>query len=194
MEAANFLVVVMVTVKAYPILAPLMALFVPWKVMRSIPRMLRELRVRAVERIQMPADRRHSDYFEVLLHDHQPADMNDKRIRHMLTVAGQLIIGGHDPTSVAMYMAFYFILRHQEALSQLKEEVRDAFSNYEEIDTETLRTLPWLNACLHETLRLSSSATHHSLPRISPGGVVNGKAIPKGVRSAPPIAAAQGNR
>ena len=68
------------------------------------------------------------------------------------------------------------------ALEQVKQEIHESFSSYEEIESEKLRTLPWLNAGLAETLRLSASATHHSLPRLSPGGAVNGHYIPKGVR------------
>lgn len=186
MEAGNFLMVVIVTVKTYPVLAPFALMLVPWKVIRSIPRMINEMRIQTKERIQMPAEKRHSDYFEILLPDDKPADMSDKRVRHMLTVAGQLILGGYDPTSVAIYMAFFFLLQHPESLEELKKEIRRAFLTYEDIDPEVLRTLPWLNACMQETLRLSASATHHSLPRISPGGVVNGDFIPKGVRYSSP--------
>jgi hypothetical protein len=90
MEAGNFLMVVIVTVKTYPILAPFALMLVPWKVIRSIPRMINEMRVQTKQRLQMSAKKRHSDYFEVLLPDDKPADMSDKRVRHMLTVAGQL--------------------------------------------------------------------------------------------------------
>lgn len=181
MEAGNFLMVVIVTVKAYPILAPFAFLVVPWKVMRSIPRMIRQMRTQTVQRLQLPVEGRHSDYFEILLPDNKAPDMSDKRVRHMLTVAGQLILGGYDPTSVAIYMGFFRLLQSPEALQELQQEVWSAFACYEDIDPEVLRTLPWLNACMQETLRLSASATHHSLPRLSPGGMVNGEYIPKDV-------------
>ena len=182
MEAANVLVLILAVAKTYPILSPLALLFAPWKVMRSLPSMINELRVRVIERIEMRDNLKHSDYFEQLLPANKPAPRTTKQIRHMLTVAGQLILGGYDPTSVAIYMMFYFILQSPEALEELKIEIRTSFSSYEEIDAERLRTLPWLNACLQETLRLSSAATHHSLPRISPGAMVDGKYIPEGVR------------
>jgi hypothetical protein len=108
----------------------------------------------------------------------------------MLTVGGQLILGGYDPTSVAIYMCFYFLLRNPAALGQVRQEVRENFRMYADIEAETLRTLPFLNVCLQETLRLSAAATHHSLPRISPGAMVNQQYIPKGV-SIPSVAPQQ---
>lgn len=182
MEAANFTVVVSATAKTYPLLIPLAPLIVPWKVINSLPSMIRELRVRAVERMDMRDKLKHSDYFEQLLPADKPAPPKTKKtIGHMLTVAGQLILGGYDPTSVAVWMLFFFLLQNPVAMETFKQEVRGSFSSYEDIEPEKLRTLPWLNACLQETLRLGSTATHHSLPRISPGGLVNGEFIPKGV-------------
>ncbi|KAG8161725.1 hypothetical protein KVR01_008712 [Diaporthe batatas] len=181
MEAGNFLVVILAAAKTYPFLYPLALMFAPWKVMRSLPRMISEAKVQVVHRIKRRYDLKHSDYFEQLLPADRPSPTNDKQISHMLTVAGQLILGGYDPTSVAIYMGFYFLLRNPTALKQVRQEVRENFQQYEDIEAEALRALPFLNACLQETLRLSAAATHHSLPRISPGAMVNKEYISKGV-------------
>ncbi|KAK8038622.1 hypothetical protein PG993_007033, partial [Apiospora rasikravindrae] len=181
MEAVNFLVVIMVATKTYPILGPVVLLLVPWRVVRSLPRLIGELRKQIVGRIGRRQNLEHSDYFEQLLPANEPVAKEDRRIRHMLTVTGQLIVGGYDPTSFAIYMMFYYLLQSPDSLEQLKQEIRGAFSCYESITSDELRGLPWLNACLSETLRLSAAATHHSLPRLSPGAVVGGDYIPKGV-------------
>ena len=182
MEAVNFFVVLLVATKTYPLLAPFMALFTPWRVVRSIPRLLRELRKQVQRRISRRNSLEHSDYFEQLLPTNESILKQDhRRIRHMLTITGQLIIGGYDPTSFALNMMFHFLLRSPQALGHLKHEMHENFSSYEDIDTEKVRGLVWLNACLSETLRLGSAATHHSLPRLSPGAVVSGTYIPKGV-------------
>lgn len=65
---------------------------------------------------------KHSDYFEQILPDNKPAPTTKKQIGHMLTVAGQLIFGGYDPTSVAIYMMSVFILQNPRALKELKRE------------------------------------------------------------------------
>ncbi|KAK0609995.1 cytochrome P450, partial [Bombardia bombarda] len=167
-----------------PIVTPLAVLFMPWKVASSLPSMIRELRVRVAERIDMrdQGKVKHSDYIETLITPDKPtAELKTKQnIKHMLTVTSQLVLGSYDPTSVTIYMFFFFILQNLEALEGLKHEVRSSFSSYEDIEPEKLRTLPWLDGCLHETLRLGAPATHHALPRISPGGLVNGEYIPKG--------------
>lgn len=75
-------------------------------------------------------------------------------------------------------MMSVFILQNPPALEQLKHEIRRSFGTYEEIGLERLRSLPWLNACLLETLRLSAAARHHALPRFSPA-TVNGEYIPE---------------
>lgn len=181
MEAGNFLVVISAATKTYPVLFPLALAFAPWKVMYSLRRMISEARVQIANRIKRRYDLKHSDYFEQLLPPEKPSPTAAKQMRHMLTVAGQLVLGGYDPTSVAIYMAFFLLLQNPQALERLREEVRVSFASYEDIESEKLRTLPWLNACMHETLRLSASATHHSLPRISPGAMVNGEYIPQGV-------------
>lgn len=181
MEAVNFFVVILAATKTYPMLSPVVLLIVPWRVVRSLPRLIGELRKQIVSRIERRHDLERSDYFEQLLPADASVNKGDRRIRHMLTVTGQLIVGGYDPTSFAIYMMFYFLLQNPEALEQVKQEIRESFSSYGDIESEKLRTLPWLNACLSETLRLSASATHHSLPRLSPGGTVDGHYIPKGV-------------
>lgn len=183
MDAANTLIVTLAAVKTYPILFPLALVMTPWKVFRSLPRMISELRVRVAERIEMRDNLKHSDYFEQLLPAGQAGPKTAKEIGHVLTIAGQLIVGGYDPTSVAMYMMLHFLLQHPDAVKDLTKELRENFSSYDEIDAEKLRTMPWLNACLQETMRLGSPATHHSLPRTSPGALVNGEYIAKGVSS-----------
>ncbi|KAM7196183.1 Isotrichodermin C-15 hydroxylase [Rhypophila sp. PSN 637] len=186
MEAANIIAIISATSKTYPIVYPLALFSVPWKVLTSLRSMIHELRVRAVERMDMMQDDKklkHPDYFEQLLPADQPAPAKTKKaIGHMLTVAGQMILGAYDPTSVAIWMLFFLLLGHPEAIEALKREIRGSVQSYDDIEPEKLRTLPWLNACIQETLRLGSTATHHSLPRISPGGLVNGEYIPKGLR------------
>ncbi|KAK8861947.1 cytochrome P450 [Apiospora arundinis] len=181
METINFFLIVLVATKTYPILRPLVVLLVPWRMVRLMPRLARELRKEISRRISRKNSLEHSDYFEQLLAANETVRGGDSRMKHMLTVTAQLIIGGYDPTSFAIYMMFYFLLWSLEALERLQQEIRESFSSYKDIDAEKLRGLPWLNACLSETLRLANAATHHSLPRLSPGAVVSGGYIPKSV-------------
>ncbi|RWA06310.1 hypothetical protein EKO27_g8805 [Xylaria grammica] len=181
MDAASMLAIILSTTKISPILTPAVMLLTPWRLMRSLPQMLKSLRARVVERIEKRNNLKHSDFFEQLLPPAKESPRTSKQIRHMLTVIGQLIIGGYDTTSVTTYMLFYFGLRNPEVLEGLKREIRGSFSRYEDINADSLRNLPWLNACMQETLRVVTVATHHSLPRISPGAMVDATYVPKDV-------------
>ncbi|KAM7215487.1 Isotrichodermin C-15 hydroxylase [Rhypophila decipiens] len=185
MEAANITGVIHWISKYYPIVLVLAPLVVPWAVTISLPSIIRQLRVKAIERMDMIVNPdktdRHPDYFDPLLPaDQPPPPKTKKTIGYLLTTAGQMMVGAYDPTSVAIWMLFYFLLQNPDAMHTLINEVRSSFHSYDSIEPDKLRTLPWLNACMQETLRLGSTATHHSLPRHSPGATVNGEYIPKG--------------
>ncbi|TGJ81697.1 hypothetical protein E0Z10_g7077 [Xylaria hypoxylon] len=181
MDAAGMLAIVLSTAKIYPILTPAVMLLTSWRAMTLIPKMINGLRAKVVERIERRDSLMHPDFCEQLLPVGKEVPKTRKQLRHMLTVLGQLIIGGYDTTSVVTYMFFFFVLRNPEVLRELKREIRENFPRYEDITAENLKSLPWLNACMQETLRVVTVATHHSLPRISPGAMVNGIYVPKGV-------------
>lgn len=68
--------------------------------------------------------------------------------------------------------------------ARAKAEVRETFSTAEEITLQKLATLPYLNACFEEGLRIFPPAPD-SLPRLVPegGDVICGKFVPEGVSS-----------
>ncbi|KAI1185664.1 cytochrome P450 [Nemania serpens] len=181
MEAAGMLAITLSITKIAPILTPTVILLTSWKAIRTFPRMAKLLRAKVFERIETRYNLRHSDFCEQLLPPGKESPKTTKQIRHMVTVILQLIIGGYDTTSATTYMLLYFGLRNPEVLEELKREIRGNFSRYEDINAESLRSLPWLNACMQETLRVVTVATHHSLPRISPGATVDGTYVPKDV-------------
>jgi cytochrome P450 len=181
MDAASMLALILSTTKIAPILTPVVMLLTPWRLMRAFPQMIKSLRAMITDRIERRHNLKHSDFCEQLLPPTKEPPKNGAQIRHMGTVIGQLIIGGYDTTSVTTYMLFYFGLRNPEVLEELKHEIRGSFSRYEDLTADNLRSLPWLNACMQETLRVVTVATHHSLPRISPGAMVDGTYVPKGV-------------
>lgn len=180
MLCANFLTTIIQVTKKYPFIAPVSVLFVPWDITRSLPRLIKDLRKGLTARIAQRGNTRHLDYFEQLLPADAPEPSTKER-RHMLTVTGQLILGGFDPTSTLFFMVMFFLMKHPDKMAILRDEIREKFGSYEDIQPDALVGFHYLNACLQETLRLNATATHHSLPRMSPGGVVNGEYIPKGV-------------
>ena len=74
----------------------------------------------------------------------------------------------------------YFLLQNPEKLGKLRDEIRRSFSKVSQIDDASLHKMPYLAAVIEETLRIFPPFAA-GLPRISPGAVVDGNYIPKGV-------------
>lgn len=132
------------------------------------------------ERIERRGNTEHLDYFEQLVPADKPSPEDKKYIYHLENVAGQLLLAGWQPLANQFYSLIFFILKEPEVYAALVKEVRDAFTDYDEINTETTAGLKYLQACAYESLRLHQD-TVDGLPRVSPGAVVDGAYTPKGV-------------
>lgn len=86
-----------------------------------------------------------------------------------------LSVAGSDSTSSALGYTFYHILTHPDVQKRVVEELRTAFPDkYVTSEDPTplyseLGKLPYLQACIKESLRLTPPATIH-LPRSVPAG------------------------
>ncbi|KXS93577.1 hypothetical protein AC578_989 [Pseudocercospora eumusae] len=96
-----------------------------------------------------------------------------------------LATSGSDATTTTMCGVLYHLAQGlgARARTAVVHEIRRTFANEEEIslDSTTATSLPFLNACLEETMRLYPS-TPEQPPRVSPGAVVGDRFIPRGTR------------
>lgn len=130
-------------------------------------------------RIQRQGAVEHLDFIEQLIPaDHIPPKGSE--LRHLEQVAGQLLLAGYEPPSLWFYFTIYHLVQNQSALSVLTREIRTRFKSYEEITATSAATLPYLTACLKESLRFTPPLLT-GMPVISPGAMVDGKYVPKGV-------------
>ena len=91
------------------------------------------------------------------------------------------MFAGWGPMADLFYGVPVLLLENPETYQLLTKEIRESFSSYKEIATgKTLTSLSYLHACIEETLRLLPSNLT-GLPRISPGAMVDGQYIAKGV-------------
>lgn len=90
-------------------------------------------------------------------------------------------IGGSDSVVSALAGTTFHILNPSARQKHeiLKAEVRSHFKNYEDIKYSSAQRLPYLNAVIREGLRIFPPG--HGMPRISPGAMVSGFWVPKGV-------------
>ncbi len=123
----------------------------------------------------------HPDYFDYILPVDSPLPTDKGELLHIGSVALQVMFAGWGPMADLFYGVLVLLLENLETYQALTKEIREAFTSYDQItSSKKLMSLPYLHACIEETLRvLPSNLT--GLPRISPGAIVNGKYIPKGV-------------
>lgn len=166
--------------RKFRLLNPLMYLTIPPSVWFVMPKLIGMNHQDVKARIERRGQTEHLDYFEQLVPAGKPCPEDKKDIYHLENVAGQLLLAGWQPLANQFYSLIFFVLREPDAYAALVKEVRDAFTSYDAISTETTAGLKYLQACSYESLRLHQD-TVDGLPRVSPGALVDGAYIPKGV-------------
>ena len=96
---------------------------------------------------------------------------------------GALIIAGSETTATLLSGATFHLLKNPEALRKVTKEVRDTFAAQTDITFTMVAQLPYLNACLKESLRLYPPVPG-ILPRLTgpEGDIISGQFIPGNVR------------
>ena len=89
-------------------------------------------------------------------------------------------MAGGETSGSAMASIIYFLLKTPEAHQKLNEEVRSAYSGYDDIDVASTMQLEYLMAVLKEGMRIFPTAPQGT-PRVSPGVMVERHFVPKGV-------------
>ena len=92
-----------------------------------------------------------------------------------------LIFAGSETTSTAMAAIFNQLLRTPVALGKLQEELRGAFEREEDIKVASVGKLEYLDAVIHEGIRMGPPASI-ALPRVTfREEVIAGRVVPRGV-------------
>lgn len=166
--------------RKFRLLNPLIYLTIPPSVWFLMPRLIGMNHQDVKARIERRGETEHLDYFEQLVPADKPSPKDKKYIYHLENVAGQLLLAGWQPLANQFYSLIFFILKEPDTYAALVKEVRDAFTDYGAINNESTGGLKYLQACAYESFRLHQD-TVDGLPRMSPGAVVDGSYIPKGV-------------
>ncbi|KJZ71173.1 hypothetical protein HIM_09428 [Hirsutella minnesotensis 3608] len=178
LTAFNRAVVVIQTSWRFPLLSPLKYLFLllsrPHSDIRAHSRMQLEARIRRQGAVE------HLDFFEQLIPEDCEPPKDPAEMRHLEQVAGQLLIAGFEPPKIWLYVTVVQLLNSQSNQRHLRKEIRGAFESYGDITADSAAHLPFLTACLQEALRLMPNVLT-GMPVVSPGAVVDGTFIPKGV-------------
>ncbi|KAK4194673.1 cytochrome P450 monooxygenase [Triangularia verruculosa] len=180
-QAFNRFATVMQVFQKFPLLSPFQYLFVPFPKLLALIAMDKKTREGVVQRIERGTNgtTEHVDFFEYIHPVGSPAPAAERELTHLGSIAAQVMFAEFGPVSDWWYATIYYLLEELECYRLLVDEIRAAFSSYEGIEPRALKTLPYLHACLEESLRLFPS-NNTGMPRYSPGAKVDGHFIPKG--------------
>ncbi|RYO84481.1 hypothetical protein DL762_005654 [Monosporascus cannonballus] len=175
----NFFVTANQIFKKFPLLSPIRWLFVPPSILASYYKVQRMNQEALESRIARRGNTEHLDHFEQLLPVNAPAPTREEQ-KHIEVITGHLVIAGYEPIASQIFCTIMFSLLEPQNLKLLVEEIRAEFKSYEDIHADALGTLRFLNASLMETLRITVLSSN-GMPRASPGTMVDGNYIARGV-------------
>ncbi|KAI0147679.1 cytochrome P450 [Xylariaceae sp. FL1272] len=164
----------------FPLLSPLKYIFIIFKVAGSHAHVRDHSRKILEQRIRRKDNVEHVDFLEHIIPENREPPQDRREMRHLEQVAGQLLVAGYEPPAMWLYFTIYYLLRHSQCLETLKNEIRGSFKGYRDINPTTAADLPFLTACLKESLRLTPGLLT-GMPVTSPGALVDGHFVPRGV-------------
>ncbi|KAI6441278.1 hypothetical protein ACKVWC_010024 [Pyricularia oryzae] len=162
--------------RKFPLLLPLAPFFIPASVARTIPTWMQFNRDIVAERLSKQEKLDGKDYFAWLLRDGSKPPSEE----WLVAQSNVLLAAGFDPLTNILTAAVHYLCKTPRALERLCAEVRGEFSTYSEIRADKLQSQKYLQAVLDESMRIHTNAAF-GLPRYSPGALVDGEYIPKGV-------------
>ena len=123
------------------------------------------------------------DFMHYLIQARDPETGDKFNPPDLIGEAALLVGAGSDTTSTCISATMFYLLRHPEAMKKLQDEVRQAFSNVDEIKTSPkLSNLRYLRACIDEGLRMSPPVPGILHRTVLPGGIeIAGHHIPAGM-------------
>lgn len=108
------------------------------------------------------------DIFSKLLVDNKGAAMGLK-LGEVLAECSVMMNAGTDTTTAALTNTIYLLYKHPKVLARLREELDEATGTSQIAPYEVLAQLPYLRACVEESLRVRPASTM-GLPRVVPKG------------------------
>ncbi|KAI8931178.1 hypothetical protein NX059_011530 [Plenodomus lindquistii] len=101
---------------------------------------------------------------------------HEEMTAHVSTLA----IAGGETVSTFLAGTTFFLLNKPSTLKKLTTEIRDRFPRYDAIDAQEAQQLPYLQAVIHEGLRIYPPGSQ-GFPRTSTGFSLHSRYIPAGV-------------
>ncbi|KIW04541.1 uncharacterized protein PV09_04295 [Verruconis gallopava] len=149
-----------------PLLAPLIML--PLKPALNMIRTNREWVQNVItKRLSQGVMEEKKDFMSYILkHKDESAAMSEGEIRE---TSRTLILAGAETTRTVLTTATYWLLKNPEMMRRAQDEVRSAFNSESEITFQTASArLPYMLACLDETMRMRPPVGSLLMGRLTP--------------------------
>jgi cytochrome P450 len=122
------------------------------------------------------------DIFHYLIRSRDPETGLGFTHAQLQADAGLLIAAGSDGVGLTVAAAVFYLLHNPLVLDKLIREIRSSFSSLDQIRNPKLNQLSYLQAVVHEALRLAPSVPSAFPREVLEGGlVVDALHIPKGM-------------
>ncbi|KAH9908663.1 cytochrome P450 [Xylariomycetidae sp. FL2044] len=123
---------------------------------------------------------KHVDFFDHILPKDEPVPEDEQVLYQMGVLSVQFVFAQFSPLSDWLYLTLWLLLEEPDVCLYLTQEIRGSFKSYDNITSDAVTSLPYLYACLEESLRMYP-VNCTGLARISPGTTIDGIYVPKGV-------------
>ncbi|KAF2659438.1 cytochrome P450 [Lophiostoma macrostomum CBS 122681] len=188
-ESANWVVLVYESIKAgaleqatrrFATPGSLAQRFLLW----CIPSIIRERRYRHLRNSTEKTVRRmntkteHRDFIWYILR--QREKKNEVSDDEVIMNAALFIVAGSETTATELCGLTNYLLRNPEYLKRLKEEIRGAVKTEADLNMDILGSLPFMNACIEEGLRIFPPVPIGLLRTVPKGGSkIDGYVVPE---------------
>ena len=121
----------------------------------------------AVDRQGVPPDGHSPSILDAVVRSPELAQ-SDKKVGRVLEEARNTVGAGTETTASTLTAMTYYVLANPSVFQKLKKELHKAADGSTDLlDLKTLDRLPYLQACINETLRIRAPVTGR-LPRVNP--------------------------
>jgi cytochrome P450 len=142
----------------------------------TIKKLQNDTKDKTMRRINSKTDRK--DFISHFLR-HNDDEKGGVSTEEIISNAGLFIVAGSETSATLLSGMFFYLLKNPDYMTKLKEEVRSSFTSTEDMTFASQTRLPYLQACIEETLRIYPPVPAE-LPRVTPpeGVIINGEMIP----------------
>ncbi|KAH4228981.1 hypothetical protein HBI06_091500 [Parastagonospora nodorum] len=141
---------------------------------------------RVTKRLEKGRDSEGTDIWDLVLQQEEKGKTGLTR-GDMDSNAELFMIAGTETTATTLSGLTYLLTQHPESMKKLADEVRGTFDSSDAISMEKIAHLPYLNACLKESLRRYPPVPV-GMPHLTPsdGSTICGQFVPPGTTVSAP--------